>query len=1088
MTTPLHRALAVAGALLGFIPAAAIAQQGTTISGRVTSDATTPLPGVSVSIVAMNLGAYTDAQGNYTITVPAARATGQTVTLTAKRIGYQAKSVSITLTGASITQDYTMVTTPTQLLGVVVTALGVQRERSQLGTAQQQVTASEITNTKTLNIVDQLAGKVSGVQITGAGTQGGSSNMVIRGQNSITGNNQPLFVVDGVPLSNNNSHAGSPNGAFDFGSAVNDLNPEDVETMSVLKGPNAAALYGSRATNGVIVITTKKGRSTGGRARVDATTSFTFDTPSRLWDYQNLYGQGAAGDFQYVDGAGGGKNDGLDQSFGPRFDGKPRDQFTGKGMPWVAHPDNVKSFFNTGHTSSTTIAVTGGTDRANARLSVGSDNVEGIIPNNFFQKTSGLLSGNLQVSDNFSTNATLQYVRNSARNRPGTGYNTGILEQFIWFGRNVDVQALKNYKQTGGANGGPDDREYNWNYNFHNNPWWLQYENPLYDARDRFIASASASYKVNDWVNATLSSGSDIYRYNIDQKNAHGNLDRTNPSYQGGFSFVQDYRNENNTQLLVTANHGIGGHLQFAGTAGGNMRNEQSTSTSQATNGISVADIYNVSNAAVTPTLGQAVSRRQVNSMFGSAAFTYNNWWTVEGTARNDWSSTLPQANNSYFYPSVNTAVVLTDAMPAIKDYGVSFLKLRGSIAQVGNDASPYQLRTTYVGNSAKFNGLPQFSLDNAIANPNLKPEITKAAEAGIEVAILDGRVSLDASYYGKSTRDQIFNISISPTSGFSSKAINAGRIDNKGVEALLTMIPIRTASGFEWTSTLNFTKNKSKVVTLNDQIGVDRIVLGTTWGTSTEARVGQAYGAIFGRGFVRDSATNQRVINGGFTQPGVNKVLGNVQPKWLGSVNNTFSFKNYSLNVLFDMRRGGQFFSVSNFWGDYAGITQASLKGREVDWNNPGVVAQGISRASCGAGSGTVAASFKDAAGNTVKNDPKYVGTYRCVGGGTANKDTVTAEDYFQSIYPVTEGSIYENNWVKLRELRFSVDVPQRFVNRLHAQSANVAFVGRNLFMWTNVPNIDPEFSYTTGNYQGSEFAALPNPRSLGLSIRVTP
>ena len=1098
MTRYFRHTLAAAFALLGSIPAMGHAQQATTISGHVTGEAMSPLPGASVSIGTLGVGAITDADGRYSFTVPSDRAAGRTLALTARRIGYAAKVVNVTLAGASITQDFNLSATATQLTGLVVTALGQTREKSTLGTAQQQISSTELNTTKSLSLVDQMQGKVSGVQITGSGTQGGSTNIIIRGSNSITGNNQPLFVVDGVPVSNANDHAGSSNGAFDFGSAINDISPEDIETMSVLKGPNAAALYGSRAANGVILITTKKGRNVNGHGRTDLSTLFTMDSPSRLWDYQNQYGQGAAGEFQYVDGQGGGVHDDLDQSFGPKMDGRstgctfvpntttydtkaPCLQFTDptKGTPFIAHPNNVKDFFANGHTSASNVAVTGGTDRANARLSIGVDNTAGIIPNNFFQKTSGLLSGNLQLSDKFSTTANLQYVRNTARNRPGTGYNVGILESMIWFGRQVDMNALKqNYNLPGSTNGGPADREYNWNYNFHNNPFWLQNDNPLYDARDRFIASASATYKLLDWVNATLSSGSDIFNYNINQDFAHGNLNWADAAYAGGFIQNTDYRNENNTQMLLTGSHSVGSMLQFNGTAGGNLRAEQRSLNSTATNGISVANIYNVSNAAITPTLNQFTSRRQVNSLFGSAAFTYNNWWTVEGTARNDWSSTLPQGANSYFYPSINTSLVLSDAVPMIKQHGISFLKLRGSLAQVGNDANPYQLRSVYNGNANKFNGLPQFALSQVIANATLKPELTKSSEGGVEMGFLDGRVTLDGSLYAKSTRNQIFNVTISPATGFSSKSVNAGQIDNRGVEALLTLIPIQTRGGLEWSTTLNYTHNKSKVAALAP--GIQTIILGSTWNTNTEARLGDPYGDIYGYAFLRDSATHKLItigagrpdgLNEGLTSRGPLKVLGNIQPKWIGSWNNSFTYKNYSLNVLMDARRGGQFFSVSNFWGDYSGVTKASLLGRTADWNNPGYVVQGIAKASCAKGSHTNAA-----------------GDYVCVGGGSPNTDPATSEDYFQNIYPVVEPYILTNNWVKLREVRFGVELPTSLSSRLRVSSANVAIVGRNLWMSTSVPNIDPEFSYTTGNNQGSEFAALPNARSVGFSVRVSP
>jgi TonB-linked SusC/RagA family outer membrane protein len=1065
---------------LGLVPAIASAQ--TTISGHVATDANLPLEGVSVSIPALSVGAYTNAQGNYSFTAPA-RARGQAVTITARHIGYAAKSATVTLSGGSITQDFALSAAPTQLTGIIVTALGIEREKSRLGTAVQAISNDELTTTKSLNIVEQLQGKVSGVQITSAGTQGGSTNIVIRGQNSITGNNQPLFIVDGVPVSNQ-ARGGSVNGAYDFGSALSDLNPDDIENMSVLKGPNAAALYGSRASNGVVLITTKKGRNTGGRARTDAIMTYTMDRPSRLWDYQNDYGQGAGGEFSFLDGAGGGVHDDLDQSFGPRFKGQLIHQFTdgpdpNKKSPWVAYPNNVADFFNHGHTISSTISATGGTDRANARLSFGSDNVSGIIPNSFFGKQSGLLSGNLVVSDKFSTNATLQYIRNTARQRPGTGYNVGILEQFIWFGRNVDMAALKNYKLGGATNGGPDNREYNWNYNFHNNPWWMQYENPIADARDRFIASATAQYRLADWLNASLSTGSDIFRYNVDTRFAEGNLNFSDPSYAGAFSFVQDYRNENNTQLLFTANRAVGSHIQFNGTAGGNIRAEQATSNGVSTSGISVAGIYNVSNAAITPTNSQNVSRRQVNSGFGSAAFTYNNWWTVEGTARNDWSSTLPEKNNSYFYPSINTSLVLSDAVSAIRNHGISYLKLRASWAQVGNDAAPYQLTTVYAGSSQKFGGLPLFSLDNTIANPNLKPELTTSGEGGVELGVLDGRVTLDASIYHKSTRNQIFTVPISPASGFSTRAVNAGQIDNNGYEALLTLIPLRLSNGAEWTSTISYSHNKSLVVDLGknlpDTTTIQRYVLGSTWSTDVQARRGEPYGAIFGYDFLRDSATNQIITSGGFTLRGPQRVVGNIQPKFLASFNNMLTYKNYSLNVLVDMRRGGQFFSVSNFFGDYAGITQASLQGREIDWDKPGFLVKGIN---CGTGGRNA----------VTTSDSKFAG-YRVCPNPTPNTDTVTAEDHFQSIFPVTQPYILDDNWVKLREVRFGIDLPQRWANMLRAQSANIAVVGRNLMLWTNVPNIDPEFSYSTGNAGTfAEFAALPNPRSVGFSVRITP
>jgi len=1068
MTREFRRGLAVAWVLLGAFPLAARAQ--TTITGHVTSDAQQPLAGVAVSIPSLSLGTYTDATGRYSFTVPAGLAT-TAVSLTARRIGFQPKAVTVTLSGGTLTQNFTLTSAPTELTGIVVTALGIEREKSQMGTAVQQVTNEALSQTRASNVIDQLQGKVSGVQITGSGTPGGSTYITIRGANSITGDNQPLYVVDGIPISHN-ARGASANSGWDFGSAINDLNPDDIESLTVLKGPNAAALYGSRAANGVILIKTKTGHNTAGRMRTDFNSFYTFESPGRLPDYQNQYGQGAGGQFMYIDGAGSGVNDGADQSWGPKLDGRtsgctfvkgthtydtsaPCRQFTAvDGGPWIAHPNNVKDFFQTGHTSSATVAVSGGTDRANARLSAGTDNVQSFIPGTYLTKANGMLSGTLEVTDRISTNATVQYVRNAGRNRPGQGYANSILESFVWFGRQVDMNALKaNWQNSASLNNGPSDREFNWNYNYHNNPYFLMQGNPENDTRDRLIGNVAATYKVTDWLNVTGRVGSDWYRLKIDQDWSNANITGApvNPAYAGAFRLTNEYNNETNTEALATASKTLS-KFALSGTFGGNLRKELYNSTQVATQGISAPGIYNVSNAGIAPTNLQEDRRRQVNSLYGSASFTYNSWWTVEGTARNDWSSTLPKGNNSYFYPSVNTSVVLSDLFPAIRTGPLTYLKVRGSIAQVGNDAPPYQLRTVYAGVASQFRGQPQFSLSNTIANAALKPEITKASEGGVEVGFFNGRIDLDASYYEKNTHNQIFPVTISPTTGFTSTTINAGRVKNEGVEALLTLVPIQMRNGLQWTSTFNYSKNASRVVTLYP--GVSRVRIGSVWYVDVEAREGQPYGTLYGNAFARDSATGMLLTDGGLTIAGGRKVLGNIQPDWVGGWSNQFTYKNWTVAGLLDIHRGGDLWSVTNWFGDYAGVLKSSMKGREVDWNNPGYLVHGID-----------------------------------VNTGQLNTDTVTAEEYFQNVFPVNEGYVYKDNYVKLRELRVGYELPTRWANRLHASAMNIALTGRNLYTWTSVPNVDPEVSYsnTTGT-QGEEYASIPNTRAIGISVRVTP
>ena len=461
--------------------------------------------------------------------------------------------------------------------------------------------------------------------------------------------------------------------------------------------------------------------------------------------------------------------------------------------------------------------------------------------------------------------------------------------------------------------------------------------------------------------------------------------------------------------------------------------------------------IYNVSNAAITPTLAQTDTRRRVNSVFGSASGTYGGWITVEGTIRNDISSTLPIGNNSYVYPSGNVSFVLTEAIPALRSNALSFAKLRGSIARVGTDANPYSLRTTYAGDSRKFGSLPLFGLGNTIANADLKPELTTSSEAGVELGFFNGRISFDATAYLKTTKNQILNLTVSPTSGFTAVAINAGEIENKGIEVLMGATPVRMANGFEWNTSVTWARNRGRVNSLSGTL--QTVQLGAAWNATVEARVNEPYGVIRGIPFLRDSATGQLITSGGLPQPGARAVMGNIQPDWTGGWSNTFSYKRFVVSALLDIRQGGDIFSISNMFGQYAGVFKETMKGREVDFDNPGITVKGI--------------------------DSKT---------GQPNTTTVTSEEYYHGLFQLHEPYIIDNSYLKLRELRVGYDLPSAWAGRLNSRAVNIAFVGRNLFTNANVPNIDPEFSYTTGNFQGMEFAPLPNARSIGFNLRVTP
>jgi hypothetical protein len=479
-----------------------------------------------------------------------------------------------------------------------------------------------------------------------------------------------------------------------------------------------------------------------------------------------------------------------------------------------------------------------------------------------------------------------------------------------------------------------------------------------------------------------------------------------------------------------------------------------------------VRGIYNVSNAAITPTLGQFTSRRNMNSVFGSASATVNGYWTVEATGRNDVSSTLPEENNSYFYPSVNTSLIVTDAVGALRNDYLSFLKLRASWARVGNDADPYQLNTVFQGNPNKFGGLPQFTLGNNQLLPTLKPEITESVEGGVEAGFMDGRATIDFTVYRKETRNQIYLVPVSPTTGFANKLINAGTMQNNGFETLLTVIPLQMSNGFEWSSTFNFGKNTNKVTDLAE--GVERIILGNgLFGdVRLEATKGQPYGALWGYDFRRcddnavadgmcTAAQKGRFLSDGgiAVQTDTMVYLGSIQPDWTGGWSNQLSWKGWSASALLDIRQGGKLMSYTNYVGMYSGVLESTLKGRELDWNDPGYVFDAID-----------------------------------INTQAQNTDTVTSETFFQNMFGATGQTTYDASYVKLRELRFGYDLPQAWASRLRSQAVSVALTGRNLALWTDVPNIDPEFAYSSGNFQGIEYAFPGNTRSWGISVRITP
>ncbi|MDQ3402224.1 MAG: SusC/RagA family TonB-linked outer membrane protein, partial [Actinomycetota bacterium] len=870
--------------------------------------------------------------------------------------------------------------------------------------------------------------------------------------NSLTGNNQPLFIVDGIPVDNSSNRLGGF-GGVDYGNAAQDINPSDVESISVLKGPNAAALYGSRAANGAIIVTTKSGKSARGLG-ISASQNVSFEDPLRLPSYQNQYGQGSGGKFSYVDGDYGGVNDGTDESWGPQLDGRLLPQFfsNGQPVPWVASPNNVRNFFETGRTSTTNVALATSSDQANVRLSATRMAQDGIYPGFGLDRTTLSLHGGSNLTERLNADASVQYIASDGHNRPGTGYaGDNPMLQFVWFGRQVDTGLLRSARRN------EDGTMFNWNRSYHSNPYWIALENVNNDSRDRIIGSVSTSYELTDWLSGTLRSGTDWYQDRRKRTYAAGSYgispgpNRESVGSNGTFDETVLFNQETNTEFMLTGQRQLTDRLGMNMILGGNRRDVRFNRNYAFVQNLTAPDVFALANASVTPFVRDYTERKRVNSLLGQASFDFNNYLFMDVTGRNDWSSTLPEGSNSYFYPSVAGSFVFTDAVPSLSMNGMlSFGKLRAAWARVGNDADPYLLASVY-GDALPFDGQPGFEVSNSISNASLKPEQTTGVEVGGELRFFGNRLGLDATYYARETTDQILPVQISPTTGFQSRVINAGKISNRGFELQADVVPVRLDNGFEWEVVANYARNSNEVVDLDGDLAT--LVLGNYWSLTVEARKGEPYGALVGFGYARHPDGSIMVsASGRPVRDPVKRVLGNYNPDWTGSLSNRLRYGPVDFSFLFDTKQGGELFSMTQTFGRYAGVLAETLEGREVDWNNPGYVVQG------------------------KKAD------------GSVNTTVITAEQYNHSLYGNHEAAILDASFVKLREVALGIDVPSSYSRRLGISGMNVSLVGRNLWLNTENPHLDPETAFDASNVQGIEFGQLPSVRSIGFNVVVTP
>ncbi len=1097
--------------LLLFCSVFSLQSQTVQITGTVTdADSGEPVPGVSVVVRGTTIGTVTDYNGVYTINAPASANF-----LVFSFVGMQTQEIAIQ---GRTTIDVVMELEVLGMEEVVVTALGISRERRSLGYAVQDVSGAEIAEAKDMNIVSSLSGRVAGVQVTrGGGAIGASSRITIRG-NSSFGNNQPMFVVDGTPISNFATDVSQWSGA-DYGNAIMDIDPANIESITVLKGGMAAALYGQNAANGVIIITTKDAQRRPTQSGVNISSSVTFEDPYIFPDYQDEYGQGLNGEefiyqrfltnnnltesdlpyqqwayertFRYYDGRGGGLYDGRDESWGARLDiGLRLPQFNSpytldenglpiyEHTPWVSNPSNTRDFFVTGATFDNSVEVFGGSGtQTSARISFSNMTSSGTIPNTDLTRNSVNFSGLTHITDNLTARVNATYIKNSSDNLPGGGYNSDNVMQSIggWFGRQVDMNSLKENWETRD----PFGYYYNWNQTYFSNPYFIANRMLKPRQRDRVFGNMEVSYQLTDWLSIMGRVGNDYFTENRKSVLPAGSIGVGLVAGSGG-RFWENERsnNEFNADLFLNFDGNISDDIRIDGMLGGNYMNRTYRFMNIQANDVTVPDLFTIGNVAGSPIAGMYNSEVVSNSLFGTVNVSFRNFLFLNTTARNDWSSTLPADAWSYFYPSAGASFVFTEAFGLESDI-LSYGKLRGSWAQVGKATGPYNYIGTYSSPAATFQGVTQFFLDRTLPPPNLKNETTTTYEAGVELSFLMNRIRLDATYYNNIVTDHIMGVNISSASGYNSMLINAGEIQNSGIELMLNGQIVSNPNGFNWSTTVNWSRSKDMV---NELYGdLESYQISSSWGDLTiEARPGRPYGVIMSTGFARDDQGRVIVNNAGrVLRTPVPVEVGKITPDWLGGLRNTFSYRNINMSFLLDGRKGGDIFSVTHWFGGYAGVAAFTTEGgiRE----NGVVVGRDVLSQW-----GAVVAAYDGA--NIVRDAEGFV-----VGSGVENDISIAAQTYFMDFWGNQENSIIDGSFIKLRELTIGYDLPRSVINRIgYLQGARISFVGRNLALLytheSNNINIDPETGFGTANTGvGLEQYQIPSSRSLGFRVNLS-
>lgn len=1053
--------------------------QSRTVTGKITSSQDgMGIPGVTVMIKGTTIGTTTDLDGMYELNVrPEHR------TLVLKYVGMKTQEITLgSQTGINVVMEPDVL----QMDEVVVTAIGVTRESKALGYAVQTVGSEDLVRSGSVNPINALSGRVAGVQIVNSsGAVGAASYMTIRGNASFTGNNQPLYVVDGVPIDNQQLTAGNPNDGENnllYGVALSnrivDINPEDIETMSILKGGAATALYGLRAANGAVIITTKKGSFTdmAKKTTVAFNSSITFEQVSQLPAMQNKWAQGSGGNLR-PDGT----LNPITGVWGPlmdtlRFDGGdnlyyPDGNVVGQSNPGanqdlkVGPYDNLGNFFQTGVSYNNSVSLTGGNQNTSYYLSIANTSSSGIVPNNTFERTNITISGQTKLNDRFSSDAKISYV-NSGGTRIQQGSNTsGVMLALMRMPMNFDI--------TGGSDDPandeaayrlPDGRQRNaYNSGGYDNPFWTVNMNQFSDKVDRIIGHTSLNYIANDWMTFTYRIGTDFYSDRRKQFFAIGS--RTVPS--GRVYEEQHFVREFNSDFMVNINKKINDDFTFLGILGHNMYQTQWQRLFVQGNGLTVPDFFQLSNAASVQAF-ETQSKKRTAAMYTDLGLSYRNMIYVNGTVRGEWSTSLPDEVNPFMLYSGSGSFIFTE-LPALKDNNIlPFGKFRISYAQIANDAFTYATLPSFgqasyadgwtAGIGFPAWGVSAFGIGTRLPNDKLEPEQLKSFEIGFDLRFLDNRFGLDFSYYDNKSENLILAVPIAKSSGFYEKVMNAGDMVNKGIEVTILATPVKTPD-FKWDIDVNFTQNKNEVLKLAK--GIDNVFLSGFVGSQSRAVVGQSYGSIFG-GYFETNDAGQMLINDDPNSPGYGypiyaadeKNLGDVLPKWTMGINNALSYKELTFSFLFDIKNGGYM------------------------WN----------------GTRGAMSHFGTHANTEVRNDGEvYVfDGVKASNGGANDIKVARNQAWFQGegggFFGPASQFVEKTDWVRLREVSLSYKLNKNIVSKTFFHSAEVYVSGRNLWVSTPYTGIDPETSLIgAGNGQGLDYFNMPGTKSYTVGLRLT-